>query len=268
MEYAFLFYHRCDDNMFETCVKTLRLVSGCKIVVGTDNVPEEMRTEWTNSYGIEWIIIPRQQMKGRRAAAKLEVLKDFTDTLLEGDKVFICDVDMYFLLNPFEAFVNRTFDVGFTTRGYNYSYAINGGAYLLNINEASCNWVHWHVEQIHNPTWNVYRALNKNHRKRFGLDWAVGQDFMLACWEHRDAIKKDKDICIEDVGSHYNYCPPSDQWAEKAFIALRKAYRDKTHAVLHLKGALKDILYEGLFEHAITKYPKCQHDWFGAGKNT
>ncbi len=266
-EIAFFFYHRVDDNMFETCVKTLRRHSKCKIVVATDNVPGDMRTDFSRRYDIEWIDVPRERMTGRRAGCKIEVLREFVVGLSENDAVFVSDVDVYFMGDPFEAF-DGSFDLGLTTRGYPYYFPINAGVFCLVCNEKTKEWLGWHVNEIHDPKWERYRSLNRRHRQRFGLDWAVGQDFLIACWEARDEIRETRDFVIKDVGPRYNYCPPSDKWFERAFEAIRTAYRDKTHVVLHLKGQLKRILYEGLFEDAVTSHPKVGTDWWGEGKKT
>lgn len=267
-EHTFFFYHRCDDNMFETCLKTLRKHSECRIIVVTDNVPLNMRGIFSSKYDIHWIVLSPSVVSGMRAACKIETLEDFVQGLSSKDKILVSDVDMYFLANPFTAFKEFEFDVGLTTRGYECYFPINGGVFYLVGNEKTKEWLRWHVSEIHNMTWPPYRALNARHRQRFGLDWAVGQDFLIACWQEREWIKRTKGIAIEDVGCKYNYCPPSNKWGQKAFEAVRKAYREKSMVTLHLKSTLKDILYEGLFEDAVTKYPRCSSDWYGEGKKT
>jgi len=254
--------------MFQTCIKTLRKVSDCKIVVVTDNVPEKMKEDWSSEYQIDWIDVPRALMIGRRAACKIEALDNFVWQHKNGDVVMVADVDMYFMADPFTALDGQHFDIAFTTRGYDYYFPINGGMFYIVVNDKSRLWLRWHVSEVHNPTWPAYRRRNARHRQRFGLDWAVGQDFLIACWEKRDWILKEMELVIKDVGPKYNYCPPSDKWFERAFECIRKAYKERTHTVLHLKGALKSILYEGLFEDAVTKHTKCSHDWFGEGKKT
>jgi len=267
-QYAFLFYHRCDDNMFETCVKTLRMHSGCDIIVATDNVPHDLQNQWSKDYGVYWIDVPVEQMKNRRAAAKIEILDSYVHSLEPDDQVFVSDVDMYFMKDPFTAFTRFEFDVAFTTRGYEYYFPINAGVFCLRVNDFSKRWISWHKEQIYDPTWRPYRDQNKRHRERFGFDWAVSQDFLISCWKERAWIAQTMNINIQDIGPEYNYCPPSDKWKQKAFEAIRIAYRDKTHVVLHLKSTLKDMLYEGLFVDAVIQYPRCGNDWFGEGKKT
>lgn len=261
-EIAFFFYHRVDDNMFETAIKTLRRHSSCWITVASDNVPDDMKSYFSKQYDVHWVDVPRDRMKGRRAACKIEVLNEFVAKLSGEDRVFVSDVDVYFMGNPFTAFGD--FDVGLTTRGYKYYFPINAGVFCLVCNDNTKEWLRWHVDEVFDPKWILYKNLNRRHRQRFGLDWAVGQDFLIACWEARDQLKYD----IVDVGPRYNYCPPSDKWFGRAFEAIRTAYRDKTHVVLHLKGQLKKILYEGLFEDAVTRYSKAGHDWYGGGMNT
>jgi len=227
-----------------------------------------MREEFSVQYDVHWIVLSPAVVSGRRAACKIETLNDFIQGFSGEDRVLVSDVDMYFLGNPFTAFKEFEFDVGLTTRGYEYYFPINGGVFCLVCNEKTKEWLKWHVSEIHNMTWSPYIGLNKRHHQRFGLDWAKGQDFLIACWQEREWIKKTKGIVIEDVGNKYNYCPPSDKWKQKAFEAIRKAYREKSVVALHLKSTLKDMLYEGLFEDAVMKYPRCSSDWYGAGKKT
>lgn len=268
IENAFFFYHRCDDNMFETCLRTLRNYSECRIIVATDNVPTQMQREFTFKYDVNWIVLNSTKVLNRRAACKIEVLEEFTERLSNENVVFVSDVDMYFLANPFTAFTEYKFDIGLTTRGYDYYFPINGGVVCLVCNGKAKEWLKWHVFELYDMTWPPYVKYNKRHRQRFGLDWAAGQDFLIACWEQRDWIEETKGIVIKDIGSKYNYCPPSDKWKQKAFEAIRKAYREKSVIALHLKSTLKDMLYEGLFEDAVTKYPRCSNDWYSVGKNT
>lgn len=265
-QYTFMVYHRTDDNMFETCLKSLRANSDCKIVVVTDNVDEALRQTLTREYGIRWIVLESARMYKRRAACKIEELERFVASLQDNDSVLVSDVDIYFLSDPFVAMGN--FDVGLTTRGYDYYFPINGGVFYIKVNNESRRWLQWHVAEISVPTWDTYLKYNQHHRSRFGLDWAVGQDFLIACWECRDWVLTNKGIVIKDVGPKYNYCPPSDKWGQKAFEAIRTAYRDKSVVALHLKSTLKDILYEGFFEHAVVSQPRCSNDWFTVGRST
>lgn len=252
--------------MFETCVKTLRKHSNCVIVVVTDNVPSETRHKLSRTYNIHWMVLNPGTMEHRRAACKIEQLDIFMQPREDGDCVLVSDVDIYFLADPFTAMGD--FDVALTTRGYDYYFPINGGIFYLNVNDKSKEWISWHNKEVIKPTWPPYIQLNQHHRKRFGLDWAVGQDFLIACWEQREQIKQETGITIVDVGPKYNYCPPSDKWGTKAFEAIRKAYHEKSVVALHLKSTLKDMLYEGFLEDAITKYPKCSNDWYTVGKRT
>jgi len=267
-QYAYMIYHRTDDNMFLTCLKTLRKNSKCTIVILTDNVPEEMQKELTAKYEVEWINVSKMLMKKRRAACKIEQLQHFVDGLDNGDEVLVMDVDIYFLADPFTAFEILIFDVALTTRGYDYHCKINAGVFYLSITDKTREWLRWHVSEVLEMKWEEYAKQNKDHRLRFGLDWAVGQDFLIVCWENRKWIETTKGIVIKDVGPNYNYCPPSDRWGLKAFEAVRKAYLEKSVTAIHLKSTLKDMLYEGLFEDAVTTGLRCSNDWYTEGNRT
>ena len=154
----------------------------------TENVPDGMRTYFIKKYDVNWIDVLREQMTGRRAVCKIEVLIELVASLSDKDAVCVSDVDVYFMGNPFEALGN--FDIGLTTRGYPYYFPINAGIFFLICNEKTKQWMQWHVEEVNDPKWELYKGLNRRHRERFGLDWAVGQDFLIACWEARDKIYK------------------------------------------------------------------------------
>jgi hypothetical protein len=260
---AYFCYHRRDDNVLETCLRSLRSVSDCVIVIATDGVPDALAALLATAYGVQWDLVLPEQMQNRRAACKLERLGELTFKVSDGTQIMAADVDTYFLQDPFRAFAEHPqMDVGLTTRGYEHWSAINAGVvYLASVPHVRLYWLAWALAEIARPTWEPFVALRRQHgHESAGLDWWVDQDFLLACWEQRDRVRQTTGVRIEDVGPTYNYCPPSDldpQAAEK----IRTAYREKSVAVLHLKSRLKELIYAGLFEHAVTHHERGPNEW-------
>ena len=102
----------------------------------------------------------------------------------------------------------------------------------------------------------LYRFLHAH----FGLDWSVGQDFLVACWIARDQLLQ-KHIMITDLGPEYNYCPPTDTMKHKAFEMAWEALDKRSVTTLHLKSKLKSMLYDERFPNAVLNYPKGELAW-------
>lgn len=264
---AYFVYHRKDDNMLETCINSLRVVNPeCNIVIVTDGVPLELHDKMRDKYRVVWFNVTPSQMHKRRATCKIEMLNEIIKDL-ENNKanILVSDVDIYFQWNPFTPFEEYPeMDLGLTTRGYPYAFPINAGIFYIRVNNRMKDWIQWHADEVVKPTWDRYIQLNViqyKHRQRLGLDWAVGQDFLIANWLYRDEIEKSKGIKIVDVGPKYNYCPPVDTMKDKAFQLIREALIKKDKVTLHLKSDLKKMIYEGIFPNAKIEYPKGDTAW-------
>jgi len=269
MKYAYYCYHRKDDNMLETCINSLRAVelkSECQIIVCTDGVPEDFEKCLSEKYGVFWVKVPKLKMKNRRATCKIEVLTTIAQTMKnDEDLILVSDVDVYYQSDPFKPFADYPdMDLGLTTRHYPHLFPINGGIFYIRVNQKTKNWLKWYIEQILIPTWRPYVQLRKNyHHEHYGLDWSVGQDFLIACWNCRYVLLDNIGLKITDVGPKYNYCPPVDLWKKKAFWAVREAIGKLDEvSIIHLKSDLKSMIYEpGLFPNATTHYPRGKTGW-------
>ena len=264
-EYAFFVYHRKDDNILETCLSSLHAVKpSIRKVVITDGVPSDVLRYCSTHFNVAWINVPSKQMQNRRATCKIELLKGFIDGLEDGDRVVVSDVDVYYKGDPFTAFEEHPkLDLGLTTRGYAYAFPINGGMFFIAVSDVMRDWAAWHVREIHNPVWPPYVSIRRKWKhERFGLDWTVGQDFLIANWEARDAVLHERKVNVVDVGPHYNYCPPTDLLGPEAFTRIRDALADNTTVVLHLKSDLKRMIYEkDLFPNVSLRHPVGNLAW-------
>jgi hypothetical protein len=262
-KYAFFAYwENVDLNMLETCIASLRQVSDCVIQIATDGIPSEAQQR-LDSYGVWWIGVPREEVKKRRACCKIEVLYELMAQYKDDDMILVSDVDIVFIKDPFVPFdTHQEMDLGLTTRGYKHAFPINGGVFYVRVSTRMRKWLHWHLEEIYKPTWLPY----VNHRKRwnhahFGLDWSVGQDFLVANWKQKDWVKNEKDVNIVDAGPEYNYCPPTDTMGAKAFALAKKALEQRSVSVLHLKSELKKMIYQPDFPGAKINHVKGRRAW-------
>ena len=260
-------YHRIDDNVFETCIKSLRSVSGCDVIVYTDNTPKDLRRQFNKQYKIEWRNVNPILMRGQRAVFKVLATNELAEVQPEGTQIIISDVDVYFLKDPFEAF-DKTFDLGITGRSYDYWIPINGGLYFYRMSERLVRFLDYMSKEVDEPTWGAYVKFQREHNHfRFGKDWSRGQDFLNVCWRYRDEVKDVFHVKVRDLGPSYNYCPGVDVVGlDEAKRQVVNAYKQKSAHVLHLKSMLKELVYENVFELAVTKHPKGHCNWEAVGK--
>jgi hypothetical protein len=259
---AYFVYHHKDLNVLKTCLASLRAVSDCHIVIYSDY--DELAFwdyfDSTLHYYDAWNGVSEQRMSGRRSACKIECLGNLVGTLGNGAHIMSADVDTYFLKDPFQPFADRPgMDLGVTTRDYPHWAPINAGVFYLRVSERVRAWLQWFVAEIHDPRWAPYRSI-QTKQGHTGLDWDVDQDFLCACWNERVALRSLLGLNVEDAGPIYNYCPTVEVYPD-AEERIRKAYREKSVAVLHLKSGLKSLIYEGLFEHAVTYHPRGPKEW-------
>lgn len=266
MSFVHFTYHRKDDNMLVTCIHSLRNVcpdsTKVHIILTTDGIPKEVADLLHSKYVVYIDWVKKEQMVKRRAACKVERLGNLVGGLSMGDVVLASDVDVVFLKNPFTAMYKLGFDLGFTTRGYKHLFPINGGIFYVLISSATQAWMKWHVDEVHKPTWKPY----VDHRRRcnhahFGLDWSVGQDFLVACWYEKEQLRKEYGLIIKDVGPEYNYCPPTDTMGDQAFVMAWEALEKQSVTTLHLKSELKKMLYDPRFPDAQILYPRGTWAW-------
>jgi len=153
-------------------------------------------------------------------------------------------------------------DLGLTTRGYAHAFPINGGVFYLRRNKKMLDWLQWHLDEIHKPRWEPYVLHRKkwNHA-RYGLDWSVGQDFLVTNWKYRDYLKEKIDLTIVDVGPEFNYCPPTDTMGSQAFQLAWDALEKQNVAVLHLKSELKRMIYDSRFPNSKLNFKRGRTAW-------
>lgn len=258
------YWNNVDPNMLETCVNSLRHVnSATEIVIATELVPPELK-ENVDKHHVKWILVRPEQVRRRRATCKIEILKALLNSLDDKTELLVSDIDIYFQGNPFKAFVDyEKMDLGVTSRGYPHAFPINGGIFFIRVNNRMKNWVEWHLKEIHKPTWEPYvRHRRRWNHEHYGLDWSVGQDFLVANWITRNEVKAKYNVAIEDVGPKYNYCPPSEIDKAKAISDVKKAVGNPHIAyVIHLKSELKRMIYEDVFPNAVIKHNRGPIGW-------
>ena len=247
-----VYWGRVHDDMFETCIRTFRKHSDALLVVFTDDdtIPsiKDMNIRF----------VPKDRVEGRRCLCKIECLSELISQLDDGDRLFVSDIDMYFLDDPFTAF-EEEFDMGVTTRCYEYILPINAGAFYFRINQVTRDFMAFRLDNLYEPTWDKYRQFeldirgNSNHPKQYP-DWWIDQDFLCASWFHRTEISEMFGLKIVDVGWYYNYCPGTDVFGiQKATQMIRGAYEHKSVCTLHLKSELKLAIYDGYMQDAVNK---------------
>ena len=258
------YWHRVNDDVFETCVNTFAKHSKALLQVNSDDRVNDL----SKDYGIRWVNVPKREVAGRRALCKIEQLARLVGQLKDGDRLMVMDADLYFLDDPFNAF-EKDFDLAVTTRCHEYRYPINGGVFYFRINKKTRTLVDFYLMQCKDPTWPPlvkFRSTGRNGRvlskqKKYNPDWEIGQDFLCAVWEN--GLNPEVGGKVIDLGPEYNYCPNTDVYGrKKAQEMIECAYRLKTVKTLHLKSELKLCIYDGYMEDAITKRCNSKWNWY------
>lgn len=245
MDVCAAFYHRVNDDMFETFLRTFRKVSNALLQVYTDNVPVSLQVKWSNDYNVGWIQLTEEQVKRRRCLCRIKCLCDCSEMLTSNDRLIFSDVDVYFLEDPFTAFDKRGFSVGVTTRFHTYKFPINSGLVFVRPSKET--------DKIFGIDFEGYADENKEY-----WDWYIDQNYLNYLYENGEAV---------DVGWEYNFCPNTDVFGVNlAADMIRRAYESRSVKVLHLKSELKMEIYEGYMEDAVTKNCCGSFNWRQDGK--
>ena len=248
MDVCCAFYHRVNDDVFETFLKTFRKVSKALLQVYTDNVPIGLQVKWADKYFVEWILLRPEEVKDRRCLCKMECVQDCLSNLTEGDRLLVSDVDVYFLEDPFSAFVKCGFDVGVTLRLHFYQFPVNSGLFFIKMNKKT--------EEMFGCDFKNY--VDNHPEKKNQWDWGIDQDYINFLF----SVGKAK-----DVGWEYNFCPNTDVFGIKmAADMIRRAYESKSVKVLHLKSELKLCIYSGFLEDAVVTNVDGRWNWQKEGK--
>lgn len=249
MEVCTAFYHRVNDDVFETFLRSFRNVSNALLQVYTDNVPEELRVRWSKDYAVEWRILDPAEVKGQRCYRKMKCVSLTLSELDENDKLIVSDVDTYFLRDPFIYFDGKRFDVAVTTRVHSYVYPVNSGVFFVRPTRAS--------KRCFNED---FEEFAKGYSDQ---DWFVDQAYMCGLWAKRDIAP----LIIKDAGWQYNFCPNTDVFGVRlAANMIKRAYECRAVYILHLKSELKMCIYDGFLPLACTRSGKGGWNWKKEGK--
>jgi hypothetical protein len=196
---------------------------------------------------IEFRAVPDEQWFGQRMARKIWEVQHVS--FGDGDRVFVLDTDLLVQADIF-AGLDGSFDVGLTTRHYDYWYKINGGVWGFQFNARSRAFLKFFADEIRCPTWAPFVAFQESFKLRRppsahrSLDWWCDQDFLCTVFDHPLPFA----CTIGDLGPRYNFCPSVEDdipgTFEKARAEISAKLGDRDIKVLHFKGRLKEVLAE------------------------
>jgi len=238
------YFGQPNNDVFETFLKTFRKVNNTALLQVYTDLPTELQSGYID-YNVVFIDVPAEDIKGQRCYRKIRCVADTESNATEGDRIIVCDVDLYFLSNPFRAFNKLSFDIGVTRRVHSYQFPVNSGLF--------CFWATKKTHEIFGRDFDNY-ALNYPDRK----DWFIDQDYINHLFTTEQAV---------DIGWEYNFCPNTDVFGiNLASDMIRRAYESRSVKVLHLKSELKLLIYDGFLEDAVTNEPNGTWNWQKAGR--
>lgn len=236
------YWGRVHDDMFETCIKTFRKHTKALLQVYSDSAP---KGKWLSDYNVSWFRLPDDKVKNRRCLANVECIQKMMDTLSDGDRLIVSDIDVYFLDDPFSAFDKCKFDLGVTLRLHSYQFPVNAGLCFINVNKNS--------RFLFGDKFRD--SLKKICEHDNNMDWWVDQRYL-------NYLFQNKIEGVVDVGWEYNFCPGTDVLGIKlASDMIRRAYESRSVKVLHLKSELKMCIYDGYMEDAVNENPTGRWNW-------
>ena len=248
------------SNLLSTTLTTLVDVNpNVNIIVFSDK--QKDFSFWNNDYSatVKRPVMTRyvtpEEMAIGRMGCKMVTQYGLIQQLPEGSQAISADADLYFLHNPFEAFKQKTFDIGVTTRPEPYKYSINGGVVMFNVNAKTNNILQLLKDNVYDiyvhghRTWDVLERFEKMHSHDAQAnrnDWYCDQDAWCVAYLVREDLA-DSGTRIIDVGPYWNFCPHADgDQTASGKAKLLRAYHDESAGVLHLKSRLKELLFAGL----------------------
>jgi hypothetical protein len=222
----------------------------CGLIFSAHQLTDELKQQIQSAFGqsIVFRAIPDEDWIGQRMARKIWDLQSISFKL--GDKVFVLDTDLLIQSNIFDGIDGR-FDVGITSRHYEYWYKINGGVWGFEYNERSRRFLDFFAQQIRAPDWQPLIKFREAFGRRAAvphkkLDWWCDQDFLCTVYENQLPFR----CTVRDLGSSYNFCPSVEEDIPGTFESARKeilmALGDSRIKVLHFKGRLKEVLAEAM----------------------
>ena len=219
----------------------------CKLVFVAHGMTPLLQQQVRASFPqlIEFRTLSDAPWVGQRMARKIWELRDVS--FATGDRVFVLDTDLLMQADIFGG-LDGTFDVGLTTRHYDYWYRVNGGVWGFQVNARSRAFLDFFAAEIRQPTWQPFREFQESFKQRRppsahrSLDWWCDQDFLCTVLDHRLPFT----CTIGDLGYRYNFCPSVEDDVpgtfEKARDEILAKLGDPDIKVLHFKGRLKEIL--------------------------
>lgn len=258
MDYAVFVYTEADNNVMATALHTLR-VSGYDgaVVIIYDKLHDELIAEW------KWFYSPIHFVKTKemkfRCFDKIGVIRDFVVTSVENNsKIGVFDADLYFKHNPSDAFEDG-FDLLMTGRkDENFPFPINSGVYFLTKTEETCRFLQWYrAEAFSCESWQ-YRQWEEvfKHRNKCGLRWWVDQDLLCLLHLHSELLPA---LRRKTLGWEWNCCPRTSK--PEAELFMINQFHNPDVKILHLKGRLKRMIYNGELLGCVIKYERVDIDW-------
>lgn len=248
-EYCIIFHYGEDVRCLAVCIKTLRQVSDCHIVIITDKANLSICQHFQRLYNVKWILIDPLIVENRMMGCKAESCSTYCSGLLDGSKVLVADTDLYFLKDPFEAFNEYPdMDLGIPLRPYKCWTPVSGGTTYFKICKGVRDYLHFTKGQISNMTWPKLLEIRKKYNHT-DLNWWIDLDLLYATCI--DCVEMEQRFGIQIVGvdSKYNYCPGTEHYGFlEAAQMIMNAYEKQSVNTLHLKGHLKGLVTEGILK--------------------
>lgn len=269
---AALFMYRmpADDNVLETCIASLRRHNNSvRIVLITDGITPVLTSRLKKLYGVEILMV--ESMRGERMRRKItETSQWILDRIKIVDEVAVFDADLYFTGDPFNAFREYDFDIGVTKRHYNHFFHLNLGVIYYRIEQTSRRksmrqFLDWISHAVTPPEWKPLQDwMRKYEHARWHGDWWVDQDLFCILWDDRNEMMTDG-FCLDmvDTGIKYNYI--TKRLSEKGRAKMIEEFKRGGAVTYHLRGRLKDLIYEGVFPDVITCHPRLNPNWGSHG---
>jgi hypothetical protein len=169
-----------------------------------------------------------EEEKGATMGPKFNALRRLP--LVDGDKVFVSDIDTYFNEDVFTVF-DSVVDIGVTSRNKKEGEAaqyspINAGVWCFRHSYKTEALFDWFYEQLTNPSYDKFINYKRNHpfSKSIGLkEWWVDQDLLNVIYANRHEFLVD----IIDISPEYNWIVTDEEYLK---------FQNNSHKILHRKG--------------------------------
>jgi len=253
-----------DNNVFETSIKTLRKSNqDVDIIVFTDCINDNLFCRLNILYHANIINI-NSSLNKRMQTKIIETFSYIKNNIDDINYIAIFDGDNYFTGDPFQVFNEKIFDIGITQKHYWHYHPLVLNAIYINCKNKNniIQFIDFLLDAITEINWQpLIDYMNKwNHGIQ--KDWWIDQDLFCVLWESKDKyIKIPYDLEMIDVGIRYNY--NLKHLSEiKGSQRMLEAISNNESLVYHLRGRLKDLIYDEIIPDAVTFHPKPDFsDW-------